>query len=155
MLGRTEHRAPERVVAEHGLVDQVLGHHRRLIVGAGDLLYDNATFAIHLLLVDPRAGDEVGQQVRRLHCLGGAGGDVERDQIVARVRVQDGADALCGLVDIAVGRVLLAALEHEVLEEVGHAVLVGLLGAGARIERHQNRHRSRPVDGDAMQPHAV
>ncbi len=63
MLGRAEHRAPERVVAEHGLVDQVLGHHRRLIVGARDLLHDDAALAIHLLAVDPRPRDEVGQQI--------------------------------------------------------------------------------------------
>ena len=63
MLGRAEHRPAERVIAEHRLVDQVLGHHRGLIVGAGDLLDDDAALSIHLLGVDSRPGDEVGQQV--------------------------------------------------------------------------------------------
>ena len=47
---------------------------------------------------------------------------VERDQVVARVRVQDRADPLGGLVDVTVGGVLLATLEHEMFEEVGGAV---------------------------------
>ena len=64
---------PERMIAEHRLVDQVLGDRRRLIVGAGDLLDDDAALAIQLLLVDPRAGDEVGQQVGRLERLGRRG----------------------------------------------------------------------------------
>ena len=49
---------------------------------------------------------------------------MERDQVVARVGVEDRADPLGGLVDVPVGGVLLAALEHEMLEEVGHPVLV-------------------------------
>jgi hypothetical protein len=39
-------------------------------------------------------------------------------------------------------RVLLTALEHEVLEEVGHAVLLGALVAGAGIEGDQHSQRS-------------
>ena len=141
-----EHRAAERVVAERRLVDQVLGHHRRLVVGAGDLLDDDAALAVELVGVDPRPADEVGQQVGRLERALGARGDVERDQVVARVGVQHRADPLGGLVDVAVGGVLLAALEHEVLEEVGHPVLLGALGAGAGVERHQDRDRARALD---------
>ena len=66
MLGGTEHRAAERVVAERGLVDEVLGEGRRLVVGAGDLLDHDAALAVELLGVDPRPADEVGQQVDRL-----------------------------------------------------------------------------------------
>ena len=155
VLGRAQHRASERVVAEHGLVDQVLGHDRRLVVGARDLLHDHAALAVDLVAVDSRPADEVGQQVRRLHRLRGARGDVEGDEIVARVRVEHRADPLGGLVDVAVGRVLLAALEHQVLEEVSHAVLVGALGARAGIERDQDRHRSRSLDRDPIQRQAV
>ena len=35
----------------------------RLVVGAGDLLHDDAALAVHLVGVDPRPGDEVGEQV--------------------------------------------------------------------------------------------
>ena len=132
VLGGPEHRAAERVVAERRLVDQVLGHHRGLVVGARDLLHDHAALAVELVGVDPRAADEVRQQVGRLERLARARGDVERDQVVAGVGVEDRADPLGGLVDVPVGRVLLAALEHEVLEEMGHPVLVLALGTGAR-----------------------
>ena len=66
MVGGPEHGAAERVVAEGGAVDQVLGHHRRLVVGAGDLLDDDAALAVELVGVDPRPADEVRQQVDRL-----------------------------------------------------------------------------------------
>ena len=66
VLGGAEHGAAERVIAERRLVDQVLGHHRRLVVGACDLLDDDAALAVELLGVEPWASDEVGQQVGRL-----------------------------------------------------------------------------------------
>ena len=69
MLGGAQHGTAERVVAEHRLVDQVLGHRRRLVVGARDLLDDDAPLAVELLGVDPRPGDEVGQQIGRLERL--------------------------------------------------------------------------------------
>ena len=58
-----EHRPAERVLAEHRLVDQVLGDRRRLVVGARDLLHHDAALAVELLAVDPGPADEVGQQV--------------------------------------------------------------------------------------------
>ena len=58
LLG-AEHGAPERVLAEGGPVDQVLGDHRRLVVGAVDLLDHHAALAVELLGVEPRAPDEV------------------------------------------------------------------------------------------------
>ena len=59
VLLRAEHGAPERVLAERGAVDQVLGDHRRLVEGAVDLLDHDAALAVELLGVDPRAPDEV------------------------------------------------------------------------------------------------
>ena len=54
------------MVAERGLVDQVLGDDRRLVVRARDLLDHDAALAVELLLVELRAADEVRQQVDRL-----------------------------------------------------------------------------------------
>ena len=73
VLLRAEHRAPERVLAERGPVDQVLGDDGRLVVGARDLLDDDAALAVELLGVDLRAPDEVGQQVDRAPSHLGAG----------------------------------------------------------------------------------
>ena len=155
MLGGPEHRAAQRVVAERGLVDQVLGHHRGLVVGAGDFLHHHAALAVELGGVDTRPADEVGEQIGRLQGALRARGDVERHQIVAGVGVQHGSDALRGLVDVAVGRVLLAALEDEVLEEVGHPVLLRALGPRTRVEGDENRHRARAVDRDPVERKSV
>ena len=150
VLLRAEYRAPERMVAEGRAVDQVLGDHRRLVVRAGDLLDHHAALAVELLGVDLGPADEVGQQVDRVAGHLGAARDVEGDEVVRRVGVEHRAHALGGLVDLAVVVVLLAALEHEVLEEVGHAVLLGPLGAGAGVERHQHGGRPRALDLDPV-----
>ena len=85
LLG-AEHGAPERVVAERGAVDELLGHRRRLVLVALDLLDDDAALAVELAGVDLRAPDEVGEQVDRLHRRLGAHGDVEGDEVVASCR---------------------------------------------------------------------
>ena len=112
MLDGPQHRTPQRVVAERGFVDQVLCDHRRLIVGPRDLLDHHAALPVQLPRVDSGPSNEVGQQVGGRHRLFGAGGDVKRDQIVARVGVEHGADPLRCLVDVPIRAVLLPALEH-------------------------------------------
>ncbi len=151
MLLGAQHGAAERVVAERGAVDQMLGHGGRLVLGARDLLDDDAALAVELLGVELRAADEVGEQVERRRGLGGPHGDVEGDEVVRRVGVQHAAHPLGRLVDGAVVVVLLAALEHEVLEEVGHAVLVGALGARSRVEGQQEGGRAGARKGDAVE----
>ena len=94
--------------------------------------------------------DEVGQQVDRVAGHLGAAGDVEGHEVVRRVRVEHRAHALGRLVDLAVVVVLLAALEHQVLEEVGHPVLLRPLGAGAGVERHEDGGRPRALDLDPV-----
>ena len=153
--GGPEHGAAERVVAERGAVDQVLGDDRRRVLGARDLLDDDAALAVELLGVDPRAADEVGQQVDRPRDDLGPAGEVEGDDVVRRVGVEHGAHLLGGLVDLAVVVVELAALEHEVLEEVGHPVLLGALGAGAGLEGDEGGHGARALELDAVQGKAV
>ncbi len=155
VLLRAQHRAPQRVLAEGGAVDQVLGDRRGLVVGAVDLLDHHPALAVELLGVDLRAAHEVAQQVDR-RCGGlRAHRDVEGDEIVAGVGVQHAAEALRGLVDVGVRRVLLPALEHEVLEEVRHPVLLRALGARPRVERHQRGERARARDRHAVHRQAV
>ena len=153
--GGPEHRAAERVVAEGGAVDQVLGDDRRRVLGARDLLDDDAALAVELLGVDLRAAHEVGQQVDRPRDDLGPAGEVEGDDVVRRVGVEHGAHVLRRLVDLAVVVVELAALEHEVLEEVGHPVLLGALGAGAGLEGDEGGHGARALELDAVQGKAV
>ena len=155
VLDRAEHGAPERVLAERGVVDQVLGDGRRLVVRACDLLDHDAALAVELLGVEPRTPDEVGQQVDRLQRLLGAHGDVEGDEVVARVGVQLAADPLGRLVDRSVVGELLAALEDEVLEEVRHPVLLRALGARAGVERDERGDGARAVELEAVDRQAV
>ena len=97
-----------------------------------------------------RARHEIAQQVDRLGRRLRAHGDVEGDQVVAGVGVQHAPETLGGLVDVLVGRVLLAALEDEVLEEVRHPVLLDALAARPGVEGHQDRQCAR-----AREPQAV
>ena len=72
-----------------------------------------------------------------------------------RVGVERAAHPLGRLVDLAVVVVLLAALEHEVLEEVRHAVLLGPLGARAGVEGDEQRRGARALERDAVEREAV
>src|ERR1700733_7024472 len=155
MLRGPEHRTAQRVIAKRGLVDQVLGHHRGLIVGPCDLLDDDTALAVELVPVDSWPPDEVGAEVCRLERLVRAHGDVEGDEVVARVSVEDRADPLGRLVDVTVGGVLLTALEHEMLEEVGHPVLVLALGARAGVERDEDGGRTRALPRDPVEGQPV
>ena len=137
LLG-AEHGAPQRMLAEGRPIDQVLGDHRWLVEGAVDLLNHDAPLPVELLGIDAWPANEVRQQVDRSGGALGAHGDVEGDQVVARVGVQDSTQPLGRLVDVAVVGVLLASLEDQVLEEVSHPVLLGRLVAGAGVERHQH-----------------
>ncbi len=74
--------------AEGRTVDQVLRDDRGLVVGTVDLLDHNAALAIELRGVEPWTRDEVGQQVERFRGRLRTHGDVERDQVMARVGVQ-------------------------------------------------------------------
>ena len=154
LLG-TQDRAPQRVVAERGPVDQVLGHGGGLVVGPGDLLDHHAALAVELLGVQARAPHEVGEQVGRLQRGLRPHGDVERHQVVACVGVELGAQPLGGLVDVAVRRILLPALEHQVLQEMGHPVLVGALGPRAGVEPDQHRDRPRALEPDPVEGQPV
>ncbi len=155
VLGRAEHRPSQRMLTERGLVDQVFGHHGRLVVGPGDLLHHHAALAVQLVGVDPGPAHEVGQQVGGLQRPFGPGRDVKRDQVVARVGVEHRTDALCGLVDVAVGGEFLPALEHQVLQEMGHPVLLGALGSRARVEGDQDRGGAGPLERDPIHRQAV
>jgi len=96
------------VIAEGSPVDQVL--RRRPTAGHTrvDLLNHDASLAVELLGVQPRAPDEVREQVDRLGGALGADRDVEGHQVVAGVGVQHASQPLGRLVDVLVGRISLA-----------------------------------------------
>ena len=155
MLGGPQHRTAEGMITEHSLVNQVLGQRCGLILGARDLLHDDASLTVHLVGIDPRPSDEVGQQIGGGgRCLG-PGRDVECDQVVAGVGVEHSPDPLSRLVDVTVGRIGDAALEHKMLQKVGHPVLLRALGARAGVEGDQQGDRARTLDRDPVQWYPV
>ena len=139
MLLGAEHGTPERVVAEAGYVDQLAGHRGGLVLVALDLLDDHPALAVEFVRVDLRASDEVGEQVDRGHRRLGTDGDVEGDEVVAGVGVERASHPLGCFVDLAVVVVDLAPLEDQVLEKMGHSVLVGPLGSRAGVEGDEDR----------------
>jgi len=74
---------------------------------------------------------------------------------MAGVGVEHGADPFGGLVDGAVVGVLLTALEHEMLQEMSHPVLLAALSPGAGVERDQDGQRAGALGGDAVQSQPV
>ena len=119
-LGRPEHRTAERVVGEDRLREQVVEQLVGRVVAHVDLFEDHLALGVHLLGVDGRRPDDVGEDVERE--LEPVVGDphVERGVLVARERVHLAADRLDGLGDLerGAGR---RALEEQVLEEVTRA----------------------------------
>ena len=154
LLG-AEHGPPERMLAERRAVDELLGDRRGLVLVALDLLDDDPALLVELVGVDVGAPDEVRQQVGGVGGRLGAHGDVKRDEVMRGVGVQRAAEALGGLVDVAVMGELLSALEDEVLEEVRHPVLLGALRARTGVERDEDRDCARAVDSDPVQGQAV
>jgi hypothetical protein len=133
----------------------VLGNGRRLIIRAGDLLDHDAALALELRGVDQRATGDVCQEVDRCRRRLGADRDVERDEVVARVGVEDRSQTLGGAVHIAVVAVALTPFEHEVFEEMRDAVLRLALGTRAGVEGDQCRQRARPRNRDPVDREAV
>ena len=143
------------MVSEGRLAEQIINQHRRLVVRAGDLLDHDATLLFELLGVEPWPCSEVGQEVRRLDQSIGPRDDPEDHVVLGRVGVETRTQSLGGRVHLSVRRIVLAALEDQVLEEVGGAVLLGPLHPRAGREGNRDGHRPRALDSDAKQGQAV
>ena len=155
--------------AAHGLIaiggglevveDDVVGR----VVGLPDLLQDHAALALHLLRREGGMGEDVAQDVGGerqvvLQHLGVVGGVLPR-----RVGVEVAADIL-DLPRDGGSVALLGALEGHVLQEVGHAVLLGAFVPGAGMDIGADRgglHAGHGVGndgqavGEARQAHGI
>ena len=134
MLLGAEDRAAEWMVAEHRAVDEDVRQVRGLVVGAGDLLNHDAALLLQLVGLEARPADEVGQEVDRLDDPVGPDDDEEGDDVVAREGVHPRTQDLGGGVDVAVGRMVLPALEDHVLEEMRDPVFLRALDPRAGVE---------------------
>jgi hypothetical protein len=150
-----EDRTPEGMVPVGGAAKQGAGHGRRLVVVASDLLDHHAALALELVRVDAGSPDVVGEQVGRLHDHLGPAVHVKGHHVVRREGVDLRAQTLGRVHHVAIAAVALAPLEHEVLEEVRDAVLLGVLRACAGVEGDEKSHRPRAAHAKPHERQAV
>ena len=123
----------------------------RLVMSGGDLLQDHVALALELLLIQFRRGEDVGENVQR-----------QRPVLLEDAGIVCGGFHAGGGVDLAAGgfdflrdgarRTARRALEGHVLEEVGDAIFLRPLVAGAGLHPDAQRRRleMRHVMGDDM-----
>ena len=148
---RPQHAPRQRMMAEEGRPAAVVGAERRLVVVHPDLLQDDELFGVEVVLAEGGA-HHPRQQRRCLDLLFGEDGGVVGGVFFARERIGAGAHPVEAPVDL-VGREVVGALEHHVLEEVAHAPLgVGLVAGAGLHEEADARGEGRVGDfGDHIE----
>ena len=137
---------PERLVAVEELLVHAADVVARRVEVHVHLLDDHALLAVDFLCVEPGVAQHVDEHVERDVAVLGCALDVVRRVLLAGEGVELAADRVDLACDVAGRRAALGALEEHVLREMGDAVRVGRLVAGARGEHHHARHRLRMVE---------
>ncbi len=145
-LERAEHLAPQRVIAPQRLVRQRQHAVVALVLGLVELLEDDLALALHVVDVERRGGDHVGEQVEPHLGGGGRHPGVEGGVLVGGVGVELAAHRLDRLGDLAAG-VAGGALEQQVLEEVRGAGQLGPLVAPTHADPAAEAGRAGAGDG--------
>ncbi len=120
-LGAAQHRPAHRLVGKGAFLEIVENDVVGRVVGLADLLQDHRALAFHLVRVEARIQQDVGEDIERqrhvfLQHLGVVGGALARG-----IGVEVAADRLDLLGDVA-GAAPFGALERHVLEEMRGAV---------------------------------
>ena len=146
-LGVDRRRRAGDLPAERLLGPEQLGHELvhplpRSVLGQTELLEDDPLLFLQLGRFEQGRLDHVRQQVESQ--LGVAAGHlgVVGGQLLVRDGVENPAHALDRLGDALGARVAPRALEEHVLHQVGDALLLGRLVAGAGAEVEGDRHRA-------------
>ena len=144
----------QRRRSEHRLLEQDLGHLRRVVEVPADLLDDDLALAVDLGRVERRPADQLAEHGHRPLGLPARDADPVDRGLAVRCRVERAADPFDRLAQGAGGRIRGGALERQVLQEVGHARLLGRLEARARLHVRGDRHRpgGRQRRGDHARP---
>ena len=146
-----EHLAPKRMIREdrrrqqrmHLVVGRVLGH--------GQLLEDDVPFGVDLVRSEGGLRQHSRQQLEPERQLVGRQARVVRGVLARGERVHLAAERVDRLCDLARG-LMLAAFEHEVLEEVRRAGQLGRLVTSPYGNPESGRNRSgvgHPLSDDA------
>ena len=138
---------PERgVVAEGRTGEGLLGDVHGVVGGVRQLGDDDPALGLDLRGIQRGGGHHVGQDVEGAHGVRPLHARVVGGVLLGRGGVGLAADEVEGLGDLA-GGARGGALEHEVLQEVGRALLPGGLVAGPDAEPHAQARRSQSRHG--------
>ena len=132
-LGIAQHPPAERVVAVHGLREDVVNAILRLVLVHRDLLEHDLPLGVDLVLGQRRPEQHLGEEPEGILGVLVEEPGVKMGGLLAGGRVRGGAHAVEELRDLD-RRVTLRALEQQVLEEVGDPGLLGCLVAGASAD---------------------
>ena len=147
-------RAAQRVGAQHGGHEVFVGDVGGVVAVHGDFLEDDVAFLLHLLRVKHGAGDHVGDDVDRHGQVGVQHAGEVAGAFLRRGGVGFAAHLVKGRGDLQ-GGAALGALEQQVLQEVGGAVLPGRLVAGANADPEPDGGRALARHGLGQHPDAA
>ena len=139
---RRRSRDPSARRPEHRLLEQDLGVLGGVVEVAADLLDDDLALAVDLGGSSDGPADQLAEDRHRPLGLAARHADPVDRRLAIRGRVERAADALDRLAQRARRRVRRRALERQVLEEVGHAGLLGRLEARAGAARTRRPRRT-------------
>ena len=129
------------LVGPEGLVEEEVGHLAGVVGDHRQLFEDDLPLLLHLLGLEDGRAHHVGQHVQGEGEVGRRHLAVVDRELAVGAAVEEAAHAVDGLGDLAGGGPLGAALEAEVLDEVGEAGLLLALVAGARPHVDTDAHR--------------
>ena len=152
LVGAADGSAQRGVLTEGGAGESLLGDVGRVIGGIGQLGDDDAALGLDVGRLQERGGHHVGEHVEGRHAVGGEHAGVVGGVLLGRGGVGLPADHVEGLGDV-VGVACSGALEEQVLQEVGGALLAGLLVAAPDAEPHADRGRAQARHGLGDDPH--
>ncbi len=138
-LRSTDHGAPERVLAEDGLAEQVEDLLLRIVLVHRDLLEHDLPLGLQFL--QARAPEHVAHHIERPLQMAVEHACVERGRLPVGARVDLRAHRVEDLVDLLRSEALGAAEQH-VLQQMRDPRLAVPLGRGAGADPEAERHRA-------------
>ena len=146
LVSTADRPAQRGVIAEGGAGEGLLGDVDGIVRGVRQLGDDDAALGLDLRGVERGGGHHVGQDVESLHGVRPLHARVVGGVLLGGGGVGLPADEVECLGDLT-GRASGGALEHEVLEEMGRALLARDLVPGPDSEPHAQARRAQPGHG--------
>jgi predicted GNAT family acetyltransferase len=150
----SDHGLGDRMRAEAGLVEQLVGRGQGVVLFLAVLVQDDLAFALQLGLGEGAVAHDVAEHLHEVLRVACQPGHVESGVVLVGMRVDFGAQPLGIQVDL-LAVALVRALESHVLDDVADAVqaLALVLAAGAHEHADAGGFEVRQADRDDT--HAV